>query len=150
MASNAFRNVVSVLALAEGTAVQIGKIYEKRERNKTVLRLCDKLKAACKTAHDAWDGTLDASDLRQIRDRMTAVERASFLNGLAEPPTYCGFALGCLDDLFEGVKDPWKRAALEGVNRALMRLNLYFDPQLSKHDQYSLAGSAVDRWRETA
>jgi len=150
MASRAFRNIVSVLSLAEGTAIQIGKIYEKREKNKTVLRLCAKLEVACKTAHKAWDGTLDAADLRQIRERMTSVENRSFLSGLAEPPTYCGFALGCLSDIYEHVKDPCKRAALDGVSWALMQLNLYFDKRLSKHDQYALAGRAVELWRETA
>ncbi len=150
MASKSFQNVASVLGLCEGIAVQLEREYRKRERNKTVLQLCARLKAACQTAHNAWDGQLDAKDLRQIRERMTAVERASFLNGLAEPPTYCGFALGCLSDLFELVKDPYKLAALDGVNRALMTLNMYFDPRLSKHDQYVLARAAVDRWRETA
>ena len=150
MASQSFRNAVSVLALSEGVAIQVEREYQKRARNKTVLHLCARIKAACQSAHAAWDGQLDAVDLRKIRERMTAVERASFLNGLAEPPTYCGFALGCLADLFELVKDPYKLGALDAVNRALLRLNIYFDKRLGKHEQYELAGAAVDRWRESA
>lgn len=148
MASKALRNTISVLALAEGCALVVKNFYENRPRNKTVMRLVERVERACEAAHRSWPQKIEMSEAERIGRIMAKAEQAAFAN-LGDREDFCTYAsltLGLLADLLESIKDSGRRAILEKLNSAMKGLNAYFDPALNEWTAYRKASNACTVW----
>lgn len=146
MASRAVQNVISVLALIEGTQSTV----RQQTKAKTPLKLCDRLYSACREAQELWDVELTKAEILSIAGRMREIERRSFVGVWADNTAYTSFGLGLLDELYQVIKDQWKLAALDKIHAALWRLHRYYDKKLNRFEMYAQASQACGYWREIA
>lgn len=141
MASKSFRNVISVLAMANGIAL----VIKQATSAKTPNALADKLDQECEQAFKLWPDSLDKKELENIYGRLEAFEKA-FIPERGRPELLTSIALGLLDDLNHVIKDPVKRSALERVESCLERIHDYYDRRGDRWEIYEAANKAIELW----
>jgi hypothetical protein len=141
MASKSFRNIVSVIAMANGIAL----VIKSATSAKTPNALADKLDHECTQAFKLWPGSLEKKELSGIYDRLAAFESA-FIPERGRPEFLTSIALGLIEDLAQVIKDPIKRTALDRVSGALWKAHCYYDRHLDKFETYEMANRCIDHW----
>jgi len=112
MASSSMRNIISILALCEGSAIVIRDQYKDRIKNKTSMALIGRVIDACKSANDTFHGEVDQREVARIHERLKKVEGALFLGDsrTADVTVYTSLCLGLISDLYDWIRDPVKLA----------------------------------------
>lgn len=154
MASQATKNLISVLGMAEGMAYLI---EQEHPTNKQLRRLAASVIESCGSVHRVWgEPQITRAELEQIYRDMKAHEDATF-DKQWETAFGSSMVLGLLNDLVE----PWadgrralvtadlKRRALDEVRKAMEELHRYFDRKLCKWDVYLKADDAVLVWEKS-
>jgi hypothetical protein len=141
MASKSFRNIISVIAMANGIAL----VIKQATSAKTPNALADKLDHECTQAFKLWPGSIEKGELNKIYARLAEFERAA-ISELGRPELLTSIALGLLDDLNHVIKDPVKRSALERVESCLERIHDYYDRRGDRWEIYEAANKAIELW----
>jgi hypothetical protein len=141
MASKSFRNVLSVIALANGIAL----VIKQATQAKTPNSLADALDRECDQAFHCWPGSLEKGEIDKIYSQLAAFEQSSIPEH-GRPELLTSIALGLIDNLTSIIKDPVKRAALARVETALEKVHHYYDRRLDKFETYETANRCIEHW----
>lgn len=141
MASKSFRNIISIIAMANGIAL----VIKSATSAKTPTALADKLDQECEQAFKLWPDSLDKKELDKIYARLAEFERVA-IPERGRPELLTSIALGLIDDLTQVIRDPVKRTALDRVNDALWKTHCYYDRRLDKFDLYAMANQCIEHW----
>lgn len=141
MASKSFRNIVSVIAMANGIAL----VIKSATSAKTPNALADKLDQECEQAFKLWPDSLDKKELDKIYARLAEFERVA-IPERGRPELLTSIALGLIDDLTQVIRDPVKRTALQHIESALDKIHGYYDRRLDKFETYEMANQCIQHW----
>ena len=141
MASKSLKNIISILAMANGIAL----VIRQQTRARTPTKLADKLHNACQDAFSLWPDSIKPRDFERIHQRLAGFEGANIPEE-GRPELLTSIAMGLINDLHERIKDPVKRSALDRVEQALWGIHKYYDRNLDRFETYHLATRCVNRW----
>lgn len=148
MPSSADRNLISIIAMAQGAALSI---RQQRGDNiaRTLFVMLEKIDSACNRAFEMLAIPLPQRECNRIVATLTEFQ-AKNCPDAKDVSILTSFILGLLSDALDALKDPWKRLAVEGVERSVWRLHVYYDKKLGRWGAYAVAGEMIQAWGRMA
>lgn len=142
--SKSLRNVLTSLAMIEQMVGSLRKNYQTKAKNRTIMKLTDRAIKSSQEAMQCWPGQIDASGLKKVKVRVGTFEKK--YGETIDFVFFSSVALGILSDILRNIKDAMKRAGIEGLIYAVMRIHRYFDRDFKKNDVYHEAATAIQYW----
>jgi len=154
MASNAYINTISTIAMSKILAEYTWEVYAHRPKNKTMRGICQRIDDDAQAAlypylNDSGSCQYDIKAQRKVERKLSRVNE--LFNSRGETlGTWVNFNLAALDDLLQHMQDAKRRAAIERLIYAVKAMSRYIDRDMNAVDEFERAGELTQVWERAA
>jgi len=154
VASNAYINTISTIAMSKILAEYTWEVYAHRPKSKTMRGICQRIDEDAHAAlypylNDAGPCQYDIQAQRKVEHRLSRVNELFNSNG-ETLGTWVNFNLAALDYLLQHMRDAKRRAAVERLIYAVKAMSRYIDRGLEHVDEFERAGELAQVWERVA
>lgn len=145
--SRAERRAIAAISMTAGVRLKLQEHYTDLPGRKTIKALLQRMHDACETAFGEYDENLSVKQVNDLHKKLAQVERACFGDAREQcAVTMLSLSLGALNDIYDLTKHPMRRAVLDALLQATLKVLNYYDRRLSRFKEYAMATKGLAVW----